>query len=304
MPSAQHVTKATFTIEGQSEALTVQFNPVSLEHLIQNQLQAGGGQAAQFVASSSAKLTMELIFDTTDTGVDVRSVTQKVAQLMKPRGDGSDDAERRAPPVVTFGWGAFTFTGMVDSFKQVIDFFSSQGVPLRATVQLSMTAQDRVFDDVGAGDAATQPELELPGGDASSIAALGGAPGAARALASANGLESVRFGGGGSVTVGGGISIKPPAGFAPSGGLRLPSAGLQIGGQLSAGVTASAGAFEGLRASASLSATPPIDLRKLRAAVNTAATQATDFDVTGKAVSNGPSSFRADVGAQLRFEGE
>ncbi len=169
MPAETQFAKATFTVQGGGDGpLEVQFNPVSLEHTIANHLQGEGGQAAQHVASSSAKLSMELVFDTTDTGADVRTRTNPVANLMKPAGGESEDAAKRgAPLIVVFEWGAFRFQGMVESFKETMDYFSANGVPLRATVSLTLNSQEHVFEAMGdtGRTAGVGGGLELPGGD-------------------------------------------------------------------------------------------------------------------------------------------
>ncbi len=317
MPTDTQIAKATFTVQGGSGApIEVQFNPVSLEHTIANQLQGEGGQAAQHVASSSAKLSLELVFDTTDTGADVRTKTNPVANLMKPGGgQGGDDAARLAPPRVTFDWGAFRFLGLVESFKETIDYFSADGVPLRATVALTLSADDHVFEALGDPNrtASVADGLEVPGGDPSSLAAAGGAPEAARAIASANGLESLRFGAGASLAIGGGVSIKPPAVFAAGGGgagfglslgVGVSAAAGPVSGQMSAGISATAGAFAALGQPTAAVSTANLDPRRLvgGAAPPAAPRGGTQFDLSGKALTPGPSSFRSNVGASIQFD--
>lgn len=318
MPTDTQLAKATFTVEGGSGSpIEVQFNPVSLEHTITNQLQGEGGQAAQHVSSSSADLSLELIFDTTDTGADVRTKTNPVANLMKPGGgQGGDDAARLAPPRVTFDWGAFRFQGLVKSFKETIDYFSADGVPLRATVSLTLSSDENVFEALGDPNrtASVADGLEVPGGDPSSLAAAGGAPDAARAIASANGLESLRFGVGASLSIGGGVSIKPPATFASGGGAGAgfgislgggvsASAG-PVSGQMSAGISASAGAFAALGQPPAAASLTRLDPRRLvGGAVPPAAPRGgTQFDLTGKALTQGPSSFQSNVGGKIQFD--
>jgi hypothetical protein len=317
MPAETQLAKATFTVQGGgSRPLEVQFNPVSLEHTIANQLQGEGGQAAQHVASSSAKLTMELVFDTTDTGADVRTKTNPVANLMKPAGGESEDAaERGAPPIVVFEWGAYRFQGMVESFKETIDYFSANGVPLRATVSLTLNSQEHVFEAMGdtGRTAGVGGGLELPGGDPSSVAAAGGVPEAARAIASANGLESLRFGTGAGLSVGGGVTIKPPASFAAGGGAGAGfglglgvgasvSAG-PVGGQMSAGISATAGAFAALGQAPPAASLADLDPRRLLGEAGPPAPRAgAQFDLSGRALLSGPSGFQAKVNPGLRFD--
>src|SRR4029450_499595 len=117
----------------------------------------------------------------------------------------SSDRDRKVPPVVLFEWGNYKFQGMVETFKETIDFFSGNGVPLRASVNLTMSEQDHVFDDPSATDSAnTNPsfnpdaiDVPTPGNqEVTQTAALGGNPAAARGIAGANNLDSMRFTGG------------------------------------------------------------------------------------------------------------
>ena len=103
-----------------SDAISVHFNPTSLQHVVSNTMKetGRGSSAKQYVSQSTAKLTMDLIFDTTDSGQDVRALTSKVAQFMKPtRAVSSNNQDRKVPPVVLFAWGNFMFQGMVESFS-------------------------------------------------------------------------------------------------------------------------------------------------------------------------------------------
>ena len=319
MPAEAITAKATFTVQGGSGApIEVQFNPVSLEHTIANQLQGEGGQAAQHVSSSSAKLSLELVFDTTDAGADVRTKTNPVANLMKPGGgQGGDDAARLAPPRVTFDWGAFRFQGLVESFKETIDYFSADGVSLRANVALTLSSDEHVFEALGdpSRTADVAEGFEVPGGDASSLAAAGGAPEAARAIAGANGLESLRFGAGAGLSLGAGVSIAPPAAFAAGGagagaglglslGVGLSASAGPVGGQMSAGVAAAAGAFGNLAQPSATATMANLDPRRLvgGGAAPALPRGGTQFDLSGKALTQGPSGFQSKVGGAIQFD--
>ena len=52
--------------------------------------------------------------------------------LVRPKGGSS------AGSMVRFSWGSFLFTGYIESLGETIELFSSDGVPLRATITLSM----------------------------------------------------------------------------------------------------------------------------------------------------------------------
>jgi hypothetical protein len=308
----------TYTAAGQEKVVPVNFNPASLEYTISANSQGEGGQSSQVVGSSSAKLNMELLFDTTDTGEDVRKKTHEIELMLKPSaGAGGPNAPPQVAPSVLFEWGAIRFEGVVDSFKQTMDFFSSNGVPLRAAIALSLSQPNYQFDQQDSGrSAAAAGDLVLPGGDPSSIAAAGGDPLAARGIAAANGLESLRAAAGGQISIGGGVSIGAAASFSAGAGAGAGagfgisagagiSAGVSIGAgaQASAGVAASAGAFGGLHAEAGTGG-KYFDAQKIFAEVSApAVASGAAFDVTGKATSKGGSGFKAEIGpGKIQFD--
>lgn len=236
---------------GSPDSIVVQFNPTTLSYSLQNTLEKKGkdAKAKQFVAQSTAKLEFDLIFDSTHDGKDVRVETNKIKQFLNP-GDKNTNKDQ-APPVVGFRWGTFKFKGVMESFKETLDFFSTDGVPLRSTIKLSLAAQDakdiftdETFDGVAAGmaDAANAQLAPLPPGGPSELASQGGNPAAGRAVAAANGMESMRNPGAAVAAVGGGVQLKAPSGFAPSGGA---GAGIGLGGGISAGAGVGGGISAG-----------------------------------------------------------
>jgi hypothetical protein len=248
MSEKTQIKRALLTpVTGTGGQVEVHFNPVSLQLAITNTLEEKGQDKKQFVTKSVAKLTMDLIFDTTHDGQDVRSLTEKVAKFMEP-------ADKKAPAIVSFEWGTYKFQGLVESYKETIDFFAPSGVPLRATINLTLSRQEKVFEASDTSSkfdtqGALQPEaVQMPTGanqDATRTGALGGNPRAGRSIAAANGLASMRFSAGASLTVSASVQLGAPVAFATGG------AGLSIGGGLSA--SASAGLSIGAGGSAGLS---------------------------------------------------
>lgn len=133
----------------QRTRIPVHFNPETLDITFTNTLQKGRrNQPAQIVNEATAKLSMELIFDTTLNGMDVRAETHKIAKMMDPaqHTPRRRNADRvKVPAIVVFQWGTIRFEGYIDNYKERIEFFSSEGVPLRAIVTLSLTQQQRSF---------------------------------------------------------------------------------------------------------------------------------------------------------------
>jgi hypothetical protein len=250
-------------------SLDVHFNPASMVYTVENKSpqSSSGPKKRQFVAQFSGKLTMDLQFDTTDTGDDVRSITSKVAKFMEPSANAThaaDEANKKnptqpahAPPVLKFKWGSYEFQGIMESFKETIDLFSSEGVALRALVSIGLARQDQVFDDKANFSKATTSPTVVPTSaqdSPQSAANKGGDPNAARQLASDNGLESMRFTGGAPLQVNAGVQLNPPTGFVSASagaqaGLGVSasaSAGFGISGSAGIGITGSAGASGGL----------------------------------------------------------
>ncbi len=212
---------------------------------------------------------MDLQFDTTDTGADVRITTNKVAAFMQSSAAANksktNPSNPPAPSVLSFDWGAYHFQGFMESFKETIDFFSADGIPLRALVSIALARQDDVFDstDKNAGvDSSLAPGSVVAtpaGGNVTGLASQGGDPNATRALSSANGIENPRFTSGAALQVGGGIQLNAAVGFVASasagGGIGISGgAGAGLSAGAGAGISAGAGFSAGASASAGVSA--------------------------------------------------
>src|SRR5205085_3713354 len=129
--------------EQQSEPppVTVQFNPQSLSVSYRASGSMGKESASTGtskmgskanVTGFSSSLSMELLFDTSQSGEDVRKKTLPIANMIqKPN--------QNQGPTVQFSWGTFAFTGIIQSMDETLDLFSERGKPLRATVRLSMS---------------------------------------------------------------------------------------------------------------------------------------------------------------------
>ncbi|MBZ0316577.1 MAG: hypothetical protein K8L91_09175 [Anaerolineae bacterium] len=253
------VTKAYFKITSgpnQGQQFDVHFNPASLEYQIVNRLDSDrNNPRRQFVSSSTAKLTMELYFDTTYTSSteDVRTHTVKIARMLRPMPQGQRRNSRQVPPVVEFWWGTYSFKGIVEQFKETLDFFAPNGMPLRSKINLTLSTQDVVFAAQGQDAQGPSNEaVEVPGAQSTTgVATNAGDPTAGRLLALANALESMRFPDG-PVSVPSDIPLGPPTAFASAGAAVGASAALGASAGISAGIGLSAGASLG--ASAGISA--------------------------------------------------
>lgn len=99
-----------------------------------------GSSLLQFVKGNSETLSMDLFFDTTDLGVDVRVFTELVVSLT------SLNAKTHAPPKLMFIWGTLIFPCVLESVTQQFDYFNAIGMPLRAKLTVSLKGSDMLED--------------------------------------------------------------------------------------------------------------------------------------------------------------
>jgi hypothetical protein len=206
---------------------TVQFNPENLKVSFANQVQTPNGSGdqrgtptRQFVGAGTTKLALQIWFDVMalpdgeNTENDVRNLTKKVAYFITPRQEG----DKHVPPAVRFLWGSFQFEGIMESLEESLEYFSSDGRPLRASMSFTLTQQKIQPFTIHAKDGGRRPPPTTrnappgPAGADSSAARgtkpLTAAPAGAnlqqlvqgasvglnwQAVASANGIENPRL---------------------------------------------------------------------------------------------------------------
>src|ERR1051326_7713841 len=249
----------------------VQFNPESLKVSFANQIQtpqgAGdqkGTPARQFVGAGTTKLTLQLWFDVTQPSsdgkpqeTDVRKLTEKVAYFITP----TEENKKFVPPAVRFVWGSFQFDGLMESLEESLEFFSSDGRPLRASMTLNLSQQKItkfVFrDTAGPGNQAlpgTRPLAQANNGD--SVQDMADSQGKGddwQGIAAANGIENPRMLQPGqllhlnaSVSVDAGVSFGASASVGASASASFGAgASVQAGGGVQTGVSLQADASVG-----------------------------------------------------------
>ncbi len=140
------------------DSIPVQFNPTELSfskaaQIAEITIPGLDSPLLQFVRGQNETLSVDLFFDTTENGMgtgatSVTTYTDKIYQLVKIEPD------RHAPPICTFHWNsAFpgadvsahvgnqkrtSFQCIVESVRHKYTLFSPEGVPLRATVTVSL----------------------------------------------------------------------------------------------------------------------------------------------------------------------
>jgi len=158
-PPKAHLTALTNSggVEEEGESFAVQFNPETLEIQTRNTLQEERGEKqtltpVQVVGGAERSLSVQLIFDETLEGNDVRNRTAPIAAFMQAGdailsgyGEDSSALAVKIPSIVLFEWGMIRFRGVIADFSETLEYFSPEGVPLRASVKLSMTEKDPGF---------------------------------------------------------------------------------------------------------------------------------------------------------------
>ncbi len=146
---------ASLEIEGGGDPIDCWFNPKEYTIAKQNQWKVDPvvGTAlpsAQFGGGQPRKLTLQLLFDSTDSqSLDVSDVTQQLFNMMEVQaslGSGSSRNSGR-PPMVTFVWGSIvSFKAVADSLSIQYTLFRADGTPVRAQAQLSLIQAERAMD--------------------------------------------------------------------------------------------------------------------------------------------------------------
>lgn len=124
------------------------FNPSRFEFTSANRWESDRvpGKAApsmRFAGGDGGSFRLSLVFDTTATGTSVSVHTNKLLKLMEVDTSlpGYDAARNNGrPPWVKFHWGTHlhSFKAVVTSANVTFTYFSNEGLPLRANVELSL----------------------------------------------------------------------------------------------------------------------------------------------------------------------
>lgn len=138
--------KAMFITET-AEEIKCLFNPDELALSRANVWKARprtgkGVPVASYKGANSASLVLNLIFDTTSDGSPVTDHTNRLLRLMEIDetlpGYNRKSGQGR-PPWVQFHWGNFhSFKSVIADLGLSFTYFSSDGVPLRAKVNLTL----------------------------------------------------------------------------------------------------------------------------------------------------------------------
>ena len=146
MPASNNTKAFLETEDGQR--ISCMFNPADLA-LSQSNAWVGsttpgkGAPVLRYTGAASGVLRLTLFFDTTADGQSVSTHTSQIAALMDVNTSlpGSSSTTNNArPPWVIFHWGDFhSFKSVVTQLDVTYDYFGSDGTPLRARANMTLT---------------------------------------------------------------------------------------------------------------------------------------------------------------------
>ena len=146
-PASGELSKATISNldDPGAQAIEVLFNPTEYSMSKSNTWQkvkivGSNVPRLEFTSGGATSLSMDLLFDTYESGDDVRDHTGKIYDLTKiePKTVDKTSGVGR-PPKCMFSWGkVFNFAAVITSVSVQYTLFKSDGTPVRARLSLSL----------------------------------------------------------------------------------------------------------------------------------------------------------------------
>jgi len=99
----------------------------------------------QYVRGKGRTLSMELFFDSYETGQDVRVHTIRIVRLLEKRPD------TQAPPVLIFAMGGFAFRCVLVDAGQRFTMFRPDGTPVRSFLSIRLQEYVSVTTEIQRG---------------------------------------------------------------------------------------------------------------------------------------------------------
>jgi nucleoid-associated protein YgaU len=137
--------KANGTLDT-STSLVCKFNPKELSlgegyRWVKSTVIGSNEPVVTFAGGEAAKLTIDLLFDTTDTGQDVRNSYKTLLEIAAvEKGQENQQTGKGEPARCQFQWGKLiTFKAVIESISQRFTLFKPDGTPLRADVKVTFS---------------------------------------------------------------------------------------------------------------------------------------------------------------------
>jgi len=167
-------------IEGDSQnPITAMYNPKELSFTKSASWSADNAgaetdcPALQFTAGQAITLNIELLFDYYEENGDVRGDVQKIVHLCEVQ----DCEGQKRPPRIQLVWAdsnaigiGRAFYGVVETAQAKYTMFTSEGIPCRASVTVSIKQADAIKGSGGASSSGTVKEYNLSGMSSASAA--------------------------------------------------------------------------------------------------------------------------------------
>lgn len=161
----------------------------------------------QFVRGNARTVTMDLLFDTYEEGIDVRVFTDRItgwdagSMFSKLPGVAKGlmdiDSDLHAPPICLFVWGTYFFQCIIDRVSKRFTMFLPEGIPVRATLTVALKEYQEVDVQVKSicfqSADLTKRRVVVQGDSLWSLAGkIYGNPAEWRLIADANGIDDPR----------------------------------------------------------------------------------------------------------------
>lgn len=110
----------------------------------------GDAQILEFTSAENRSLSMELFFDTFETGDNVHTKYVSLLEQMTMVPPGKTGKEAHPPKVmVTWGAGIPKFKGVIEKLSTKFTMFLQNGTPVRASCSISVKEVDEVQGGTG-----------------------------------------------------------------------------------------------------------------------------------------------------------
>jgi hypothetical protein len=133
-----------FRVDQPDTGVDCQFNPKTYQitrniKWVENEVTGDDDPVIDFGGGGAKDFSVELLFDSTDTGQDVRSKYSVLLQMAETNSSKKNQKTNKSePPECKFQWGNYlSFTGVIRSITQNFTMFKGDGTPLRAYVNVS-----------------------------------------------------------------------------------------------------------------------------------------------------------------------
>ncbi len=128
----------------QSKSVTLHFNPKEFEiagqiNWVEQPSIGNSFPQMTFAGGEAQDMTIEMLFDSTDTGSDVRDCYKTLLEIAAVDSTKKNQKTKKSEPAeCQFQWGQFlSFNAVIKSISQTFTMFKPDGTPLRAKVKVT-----------------------------------------------------------------------------------------------------------------------------------------------------------------------